>query len=204
MKTKTKVLALIATLAFQPISVTDATDGFIPAGVLSAQILAPRSAEAEAIKSIFSHVKSPDSLNKDSIAGPFSDATLKAQQVIRNVMSPYCPGLSLEACPSPEANVLRNEIRRVVAAGYGEEEVRTTLVKSYGSAVLGIPPDDGFGKFAWAMPFLALAAAGTLVTIWLQRRVRKVRDKEVADSPSVGNSHDPELLDRLNEEMKRG
>lgn len=145
-----------------------------------------------------------------------AQSAVTAQHLIRNVMSPFCPGLSLEACPSPNAQILRTEIRRSIANGETETAIRESLVKQYGRAVLGIPPDNMFGAVAWAVPWVALLAAGALITVWLRRRVQSaalvasIAGGSVAGSadmvafPTVGSrSDDAELLKRLNAELAK-
>lgn len=164
-----------------------------------------RSTDAQSIRTLFSPVAPPETTVVYS-----NEQVIRAQHVIRNVMSPYCPGLSLESCPSPDAHLLRNEIRRVMAEGQTEEEVRSALVSRYGRAVLGIPPDDNFGKLAWSLPFIALLGAGGLVTFWLRNRVRKDGDESESreEIPVFGDDafntpEDKELLEQLREKLSQ-
>lgn len=172
------------------------------------RIQVPTTPEERAIKAIFNNPESDDSITLlDNGEVKPGESNAKTQQVIRNVMSPYCPGLSLESCPSPDAHVLRGEIRKAMSHGLTEEEVRSKLVDKYGRDVLGIPPDDKFGTITWAMPFVVLLAAGTGITIWLRRKVKDTRGSDShldgPQSPDDGD-YDAELLNKLKEEMRRG
>ncbi len=174
-----------------------------PQGVEGAQEGIRGSVEgaAQSIPSIFS----PETTFVQS-----AQSAVVAQHLIRNVMSPFCPGLSLEACPSPNAQILRTEIRRSIANGETENAIRESLVKQYGRAVLGIPPDNIFGAFAWAVPWAALIGAGGLITIWLRRRVRSTAlvasvagGGDVAFSDAGGRSDDAELMKRLSAKLAK-
>ena len=54
------------------------------------------------------------------------------QEISDNVMSPFCPGLTLSACPSPQAKDLRLEIKSLLENGYSKEAVINQLKITYG------------------------------------------------------------------------
>lgn len=87
-----------------------------------------------------------------------------AERVAGDVMSPFCPGLTLSACPSQEASELRARIETWARKGLGEGQIMRRLEEEYGPEVRAAPRAQGSGLLAWALPaaFL-LGGAGVLV-----------------------------------------
>lgn len=56
----------------------------------------------------------------------------KAAALFDSVMSPYCPGRTLSACPSDTARELREDLRTKLAEGYAPEELKAELDRRYG------------------------------------------------------------------------
>ncbi len=92
-----------------------------------------------------------------------------AHELARELMSPYCPGRTLEACPSPDALAVREEIRAALRAGESPGSIRTRIEERFGAAVVGLP-ETPLGR---ALP-IALLVLGALALAWaLRRMVRK-------------------------------
>jgi cytochrome c-type biogenesis protein CcmH len=116
------------------------------------------------------------------------------------IMSPFCPGLTLAACPSPAALELRNEVRDRFAAGESRESITQDLLGRYGLEIQGTPPASGLGLVVWLLP---LFVAGTLVVA-----VRTVLARGAVAAPAVGATEaDPtdhaRWRDRLDEELEQ-
>lgn len=71
-----------------------------------------------------------------------------ASRLFNSTMSPFCPGLLLANCPSPQAGVLRDTIRAWIAAGVPADSIRAVLLARYGEEVRATPPARGFGLLA--------------------------------------------------------
>lgn len=100
-------------------------------------------------------------------------------QIAHELMSPFCPGRTLAACPSGKADELRVWILLQESAGATREAVEEQLVERYGREILPAPaPDDAAGIAGYAVPILALVAGLPLV-IWLLSRL-------TAPSPGQG------------------
>ena len=67
------------------------------------------------------------SAHAETAAADDSDEAKRAQDITRTVMSPFCPGRTLEACPSPYATEWREDIREWVAEGVSTEEIKKRL-----------------------------------------------------------------------------
>jgi cytochrome c-type biogenesis protein CcmH len=75
-----------------------------------------------------------------------------AQEAIGQIRSPYCPGLMLEVCPSPPAELLRDSIRALAAAGRPADEIVEDVLARHGEEWRAVPKRSGFGIWAWILP----------------------------------------------------
>ncbi len=91
----------------------------------------------------------------------------------RDLMSPYCPGLNLASCPSPQADSLRKAIAVRFENGESPSDITTALVDDYGTGIRGSPSLDGFGALAFIAPVVLLIGGALLAQRWLKRNVRK-------------------------------
>lgn len=89
----------------------------------------------------------------------------KAQRVSDSVMSPFCPGRTLSACPSSEARDLRLQIERWFEQGYTEQGVMSQLEMLYSADIKGLPQG---GKRVWLYPGLIVLALFALVCLRLK------------------------------------
>jgi cytochrome c-type biogenesis protein CcmH len=102
-------------------------------------------------------------------APPDETISLRASVLSNEIMSPFCPGLTLAACPSEAAAQLRREVAERLARGEGPEAIIETLVGRFGEGIRGTPRVDGVGITLWLVPAVlglamlkGLAAAGGL------------------------------------------
>ncbi len=102
----------------------------------------------------------------EPVAPTPSEATLA---VSHELMSPFCPGLTLSACPSPAAYELRGEIRSRFEAGESRDAIVADLTRRHGDAILGTPPSRGLGAAVWAIPFVVAVALAGLLRVVLRR-----------------------------------
>ena len=111
-------------------------------------------------------------------------------------MSPFCPGLTLADCPSPNAFTMRGDIERRLKNGESRQAIVDELVKTYGAQILADPSDTPIGSIVWGVPFAlsALAAAG--LAFFLRRATRN-RTKEAVDTPAES----PQMRSRVDEEL---
>ena len=102
-----------------------------------------------------------------------------AERVSHQVMSPFCPGLTLHDCPSQKAVELRSQIERWAAAGWSEARIMNELESEYGPRIRAVPAADGDGLLAWVIP-LAVVALGAGIAWTLIRRWARERDEPAA------------------------
>ncbi|MCY3935363.1 MAG: cytochrome c-type biogenesis protein CcmH [Chloroflexi bacterium] len=89
-------------------------------------------------------------------------------RVADRLYCPTCANQAVSACATKTCQLWREEVRRQLAAGKGDEEILANFVSLYGAEVLG-EPDDATGFTLTYLPvFFAL-----LVAILVLLRVRK-------------------------------
>ena len=100
-------------------------------------------------------------------------------------MSPFCPGRTLEDCPSPNAAAWREEIRSWIQSGVAEDEIVSRLQARTSMDLASVPSSP----LGWTRP-AAILLGGLVVLVWALRRV-------VATPPQV------EIDEGLREELRR-
>ena len=140
-----------------------------------------------------------------AVAGPSlavaADPPVRASlpQLEDEVMCPVC-GTLLGLSHSPAAERERVFIRKLIAEGKTDEEIKDALVAEYGGQVLALPENRGIDVWAYAVPVigLVLGLIGVIAAIVVWRRRRPDRGNE---KPEAAPS--PEEDDRLDEDMAR-
>ena len=118
----------------------------------------------------------------------------QVQAIVRTTNSPFCPGKTLDSCPSPRAAEWRQDINAWVADGVQEEEIRARLQSRVPSFELRPAPV----KTGWVIPLLALLVS----TLWLVIVARSFRQPPPR-RPSRPLAHDANLDARLDDELAR-
>ena len=120
-----------------------------------------------------------------------------ANDISSNVMSPFCPGVTLHDCPSDTALALREKIEGWAESGMNRAEIMAELEEQYGPEIRAVPQTSGSGLFAWILPLAGLLfAAG--VGVVLSKRWSSSRDA----APAVTSSADPDERSRLESELR--
>ena len=123
-------------------------------------------------------------------------------QLEHEVMCPTCHTL-LELSQAPIADRMRGFIRRRIAAGDSDAQIKQRLVAQFGEGVLAAPPAQGFGLVAWLLPVGGSLAVGAVVLVML-RRWKRERDAEpLVAAGAAGPQLDPALARRLDRELAR-
>jgi cytochrome c-type biogenesis protein CcmH len=141
----------------------------------------------EAVKRFYGHL----SLLAAKPEPRASQADLEGQ-----IMCPVC-STTLDQSDSPIARRMKADIRRRIAAGQSEQQIKDELVAEFGTKILAAPPAKGFNLLAWLLPFVALFG-GALVLGLLAWRWSRNREP----SPPPGHLS-PALERRVDEELAR-
>lgn len=94
----------------------------------------------------------------------------QTRELAREIMSPFCPGLTMLDCPSPGAAAVRDMIAERFKAGATRDEIVDELYDEYGEVILAAPRARGFGLVAWALPGVFLVIGATFIVVWARRR----------------------------------
>ena len=105
-------------------------------------------------------------------------------RLVREIMSPFCHGLTLDNCPTKGASDMRDQIRAWLIEGKDRTWIEDQLVAQYGPSVLGAPRMTGWGLLAWVTPPLALFFGFVGVASLLKRRQGDL-DEEAPDAPAA-------------------
>jgi cytochrome c-type biogenesis protein CcmH/NrfF len=119
-----------------------------------------------------------------------------AYKISHDLMSPFCPGRTLSACTSPQADDLRMWLIVQEASGRSREDVEAELFERYGNVLRPAPLAEGFGLTAYVFPILAFFVGGVVVAVFLRRQTRAVANPE---PPSLAS--DPELERVIDQEL---
>jgi hypothetical protein len=90
---------------------------------------------------------------------PPEEIEREAESIARSIMSPFCPGRTVSACPN--AGPWRDDIRKWVAEGVDSLEIKRRLAERVPEHNLGGVPKNRLG---WVLPVgLGIGAIGMLV-----------------------------------------
>jgi cytochrome c-type biogenesis protein CcmH/NrfF len=137
-----------------------------------------------------------------------------AYSLAYDLMSPFCPGRTLAACPSPQAGELRQWILLQAVAGRSRDDIERSLYDRYGDEIRSTPRAEGWGLSAYVVPGLAFVLGGGLVA-WALRRLVGRAPESANDPPSPARgaaaatrlssspARDAELERLVDEELSR-
>jgi cytochrome c-type biogenesis protein CcmH len=104
--------------------------------------------------------------------GPDPNRVPAPQAVYERTMSPFCPGLTLAACPSSQAVELRATIAEMVRQGRTNRQIDGFLLASYPHTVIGAPRNF----VAWLVPAAALIAGLAAIASVVLKRPRALEE----------------------------
>ena len=107
---------------------------------------------------------------------PVLDARYRA--LTREIRCPKCLNENIAESKAPVAADLRREVRRLIAEGASDDEVKTFLSSRYGEFVLYRPRLTPTTFAVWAAPFLLLAVGGLVFWRILAARTNQVIDED--------------------------
>ncbi|MGH6827756.1 MAG: cytochrome c-type biogenesis protein [Rhizomicrobium sp.] len=107
------------------------------------------------------------------VPGTFSNPQreTRARALQRQLRCLVCQGESIDESQAPLAAELRQLVRRQIAEGKSDQQIKAYLVARYGDFILMEPPLQPDTYVLWLAPFVALLGAGG-VAFWVIRRSR--------------------------------
>jgi len=120
-----------------------------------------------------------------------------ANRISVEVMSPYCPGVTLHDCPTDAAVQLRERILGWARDGWSRERILDRLEAEYGASIRSTPPASGAGLWAWVMPAVAVGAGFVVAAAVARRWSRRPSVEDDLGEPT------PAQRSRLESELAR-
>jgi cytochrome c-type biogenesis protein CcmH/NrfF len=129
------------------------------------------------------------------VLAPAATAAERASltEIEKQVMCPVC-GTLLQLAESPQAQREKVFIRRLIAEGKTEAQIKDALVAEYGDEVLALPKGSGFSLSAYLVPIIAFVVAAVALAIGVLRWRRSGGGGATAP-PHAPEGEDAERLD---------
>lgn len=124
----------------------------------------------------------------------------EGEAAIERLRSPYCPGLMLEVCPSPQAKLLRDSLQMLAWEGASSDSLVEWMLGNHGEEYRAVPQVAGSGLWAWIMPPLALL--GGLIIVAMALHHFRNREEESAGPETEMSSEDESALEAAMDELK--
>ncbi len=96
----------------------------------------------------------------------------EATQIYQQVFSPFCPGRSLNDCPSSKATELKTEMRQKLESGVSSDEILKDVFARYGDKYRTVPRFQGVGALVWLVP-IGFVVAGLLLAMGVSSSRKK-------------------------------
>lgn len=100
--------------------------------------------------------------------GKESDAS-RVRNLSSELRCPDCEGQSIEQSSTETARAARADIRRRVAAGESDGDIRQAYIDKFGDSILLKPEGGGLGVLVWGLPAAAVVLAGGGLVLALGR-----------------------------------
>ena len=123
----------------------------------------------------------------------------EATTLYQQVFSPFCPGRSLNDCPSSKAAELKDEMRSQLEAGKSSEDILQGVFQKYGDQYRAVPKFAGVGVFVWLAP-ASFVLIGLLVAMRISLRKKR---SPIVHGPAPASKLSEEDERRIREELSR-
>ncbi len=108
----------------------------------------------------------------------------QSYELFQQVFSPFCPGRSLNDCPSSKAHELKLEMRSQLESGVPPQTILENVFAKFGEKYRAVPAYQGFGKLVWWVP-LGFVLLGLAIAFGRVARRGKRGSGEKSPSSSV-------------------
>lgn len=107
-------------------------------------------------------------------------ASTMSQQISQEIYSPFCPGKTLEMCPSSQASEVRQDIQRMASQGMAKQEIIDTVVGDIGEKyrVVSPPAQDDYMLLGILFAAFLLCLVAIYFFGWRGRRKVSPEDDE--------------------------
>lgn len=98
----------------------------------------------------------------------------QSYEMYQQVFSPFCPGRSLNDCPSSKAHELKVEMRVKLEQGVPEQQILSEVFEKFGDKYRAVPLFEGIGRWVWLAPMGFLLLGILIITGVVFRRKKSV------------------------------
>jgi len=131
----------------------------------------------------------------DALKGEALDR--EATNLYQQVFSPFCPGRSLNDCPSSKAGELKDQMRAELEAGKAPEVILNEVIQKFGEQYRAVPRFAGVGMFVWLVP-IGFVVVGLLIAAGLSiRRNRNQATRPDVSTPALSTEDEQRIRDEL-------
>jgi cytochrome c-type biogenesis protein CcmH len=124
---------------------------------------------------------------------PSNSPAARADRLAHELRCPTCESEAVANSQSPAAVAIRADIRRRIAAGESDGEIRAAVVRSYTQYVLLLPNGRGIGLVVWIVPIAVLFVGAAGLALALRRWSRQPRlAATAADEAIVAHARNDE------------
>jgi cytochrome c-type biogenesis protein CcmH len=116
---------------------------------------------------------------------PSNSASARAARLASELRCPTCESESVANSQALAAVSIRADIKRRIAAGQTDGEIRAAEVDHYTQYVLLLPDGSGIGLIAWVVPLVVLFVAATALGFALRRWSRQPRLAATGDDEDI-------------------
>lgn len=106
---------------------------------------------------------------------PSRAPSARANRLAHELRCPTCEAEAVANSQAPAAVAIRADIRRRIAAGESDSEIRAAIVKSYTQYVLLLPDGHGIGLVVWIVPLAVLFLGAGGLALALRKWSRQPR-----------------------------
>ena len=106
---------------------------------------------------------------------PSRSPTARASRLAHELRCPTCESESVADSQSPASGAIRADIKRRIAAGETDGEIKAAYVEIYTQYILLSPDSHGIGLLVWGAPIAVLILGGGGLALALRRWSRQPR-----------------------------
>jgi cytochrome c-type biogenesis protein CcmH len=133
--------------------------------------------------------------NSDGLKGEALDR--EATSLYQQVFSPFCPGRSLNDCPSSKAAELKDQMRAELEGGKAPEVILNEVIQKFGEEYRAVPRFTGVGMFVWLVP-IGFVVVGLLIAVGLSiRRNKNHSTRPEVSTPALSAEDEQRIRDEL-------
>jgi cytochrome c-type biogenesis protein CcmH len=124
--------------------------------------------------------------------------------IANQLFCPVCENVPLDVCDTEACRQWRDLIRRMLAEGKTEDEIKQYFTDNYGVRVLSEPPVEGFNWLVYIVPPVAFLAGAFLLLKAFQTWKKQAKDTGVALEPEMDLAPiDDSYFSRFEEELRK-